>query len=259
MTPDYHTHTNFSDGISTHENYLNQAHYANIDELGFSDHFSIVDSHWSVRDQEIMDMKNRVQAIKNRDHLPVLIKFGAEIDYIPGKEQQTADLIDSLPLDYVIGSVHFLGNWNFDTDPQNFQGLDIDDLYDQYFTTVRASIQSGLFDIIGHIDVIKKFGHYPNYDPDIWYRKIVRSLQKTDCVVELNTNGLNKPCREFYPDSTFLQQCFDANIPVTLGSDAHEANQIGQYFGKAKEILKNIGYRKIATFEQRKKRMENLG
>ena len=69
-------------------------------------------------------------------------------------------------------------------------------------------------------------------------------------------NHSNKPCAEFYPDTDFLHKCFHANIPITLGSDAHEANQIGQYFGKAKELLKSIGYRKIATFDRRRKQME---
>ena len=133
---------------------------------------------------------------------------------------------------------------------------DIDELYEQYYATIRSLILSGLYDIVGHIDLIKKFGHYPSCDPTMWHKKIIRSLRQTGCVVELNTNGLNKPCAEFYPDTDFLHKCFHANIPITLGSDAHEANQIGQYFGKAKELLKSIGYRKIATFDRRRKQME---
>jgi histidinol-phosphatase (PHP family) len=258
MTPDYHTHTTFSDGISSHTSYLNQANYASIDQLGFSDHFSILDSHWSVANKDIQSMKEQVQSILMAENLPVQIKFGAEIDYIPGKERQIKELIQSMPFDYVIGSVHFIGNWNFDTDPQSFRGKDIDELYDQYYHLVRQSIHSGLYDIIGHIDLIKKFGHFPDSDPTRWHKKIIRSLKKMGPVVEVNTNGMNKPCGEFYPDKTFLQMCFHNNIPVTLGSDAHEANQIGQYFGKAKELLKNIGYRKIAFFDKRKRSMENF-
>ena len=258
MTPDYHTHTSFSDGISSHSSYLNQANYAGIDELGFSDHFSIIDSHWTVKEEDRSGMQEQVMAIKKSHDLPVRIRFGAEIDYIPGKEGNILALIRHLPLDYVIGSVHFIGNWNFDTDPRGFHGKNIDSLYEQYYNTVRMAILSGLYDIIGHIDLIKKFNYYPNTDPVLWYKKIIRSLKKMKTVVELNTSGLNKPCSEFYPDEIFLQQCFQANIPVTLGSDAHEANQIGQYFEQAKELLKNIGYRKLATFYRRKRRMETF-
>ncbi len=256
MTPDYHTHTNFSDGISPHYSYLSQAHYSCIDELGFSDHFSILDSHWSVRNDEIIEMHERIEAIKHMENLPVQVRFGAEIDYIPGKEKKIRQLIRTLPLDYVIGSIHFLGSWNFDTDPMSFEGRNIDDLYDIYFTTVRKAILSGLYDIIGHIDLIKKFGHYPSTDPSHWHKKIIRSLKQMNSVVEVNTNGLNKPCREMYPEEKFLEACFHANIPVTLGSDAHQANQIGQYFPKAKEILKRIGYRQLATFHKRKRTMQ---
>ncbi len=258
MTPDYHIHTYFSDGISPHHSYLNQATYACIDEMGFSDHFSILDSQWTVRNDEILDMHERVQTIKKMENLPVEIRFGAEIDYIPGKEKKIRNLIRSLPFDYVIGSVHFIDNWNFDTDPRNFDGRNIDELYDQYFSIVRKAINSQLYDIIGHIDLIKKFGHFPSTNPERWHKKLIRSLKHTGSTIELNTSGLNKPCREFYPDKNFISACFHSNIPVTLGSDAHEANQVGQYFGKAKELLKSIGYRQVATFRKRKRKMEAL-
>ena len=258
MTPDYHTHTNYSDGISPHHSYLSQASYACIDELGFSDHFSILESQWSVNSEAIKQMRNQILTIKKMGDLPIRIRFGAEIDYIPGKEKIIQALIQSLPLDYVIGSVHFLDNWNFDTDPQNFEGRNIDELYDQYFNTVRKAISSKLYDIIGHIDLIKKFGHYPSNDPSRWHKKLIRSLKQTNSVVEVNTSGLNKPCKEFYPGVHFITLCFHSNIPVTLGSDAHEANQIGQYFPLAKEVLKKIGYRQVATFHKRIRKMEAL-
>ena len=258
MTPDYHTHTNYSDGISPHHSYLNQASYAGVDELGFSDHFSILDSQWSVKNKEIKEMRDHILAIKQMQGLSVKIRFGAEIDFVPGKEKKIQALIQSLPLDYTIGSVHFLDKWNFDTDPRNFEGRNIDELYDKYFTAVRKAINSGLYDIIGHIDLIKKFGHYPSVDPSRWYKKLIRSLKQMNSVVEINTSGLNKPCKEFYPEVNFIKLCFQSNIPVTLGSDAHEANQIGQYFSLAKEVLKKIGYRQVATFDKRIRKMEFL-
>ena len=258
MLPDYHTHTVYSDGKSEHKSYLQQAVYSGIDELGFSDHFTIFPTNWGVNKKNIDLLKEEVQFLKDKTELPVSVKFGAEVDYIPGKEVEIRSLVNSLPLDYVIGSVHFIGNWNFDNDPEGCRNSDIDKLYENYFSLVRKAISSNLYDIIGHIDLIKKFDCYPSFSPYEWYKKLIRTLKNKDKVVEINTNGLNKPCREMYPEKDFVKMCFQSNIPVTLGSDAHVSNEVGQYFDKATEMLKNIGYRKIASFTERKRTMKRL-
>ena len=258
MLPDYHTHTVYSDGQSKHESYLRQAVYSGIDKLGFSDHFTILETNWGVNNKHIASIKEEVMFLKKQAEFPISVKFGAEVDYIPGREKQIRSVIYSLPLDYVISSVHFLDNWNFDTDAEAFKNKNIDELYEKYFSVVREAINSDLYDIMGHIDLIKKFAYYPSVSPYEWYKKIIRSLKNKDKVIEINTNGLNKPCREFYPEEDFVKMCFQSNIPVTLGSDAHVSNQVGQYFDKAIEMLKRIGYRKIATFNQRKRTMELL-
>lgn len=256
MLADYHTHTDYSDGKSKHQSYLRQAAYSGIDELGFSDHFSILQSTWGVNKEKMMNLTEEVNFFKHQKEVPISVKFGAEVDYIPGKEKEIRSLINKLPLDYVIGSVHFLDSWNFDSDLEGFKNKNIDELYEKYFSLVRKAILSDLYDVIGHIDVIKKFAYYPSFCPYEWYKKLIRSLKSKNMVVEINTNGLNKPCGEFYPEENFVKMCFQSNIPVTLGSDAHVANQVGQYFEKAKEMLKSIGYRKIATFENRRRTME---
>lgn len=258
MLPDYHTHTVYSDGQDQHRSYLRQAVYSGIDEVGFSDHFTILSTNWGINQKNIPLLKEEMQFLKTQEELPVSVKFGAEIDYIPGKEKEISSLISTLPLDYVIGSIHFLNNWNFDNDPEAFKNKNIDEVYDAYFSVVRKAISSDLYDVMGHIDVIKKFAYYPSFSPYEWYKKLIRSLKSKDKVVEINTNGLNKPCREIYPDKNFVKMCFQSNIPVTLGSDAHVSNEVGQHFDQAVEMLKNIGYRKVATFTQRKRKMGRL-
>lgn len=258
MIPDYHTHTYFSDGESSHESYLQNAAAVGITEIGFTDHFSILPSKWTTKEEKIPELKNTIRTLKDTSSLPVEVKFGAEIDYIPGKEQEIARLIQSLPFDHIIGSVHFLGNWNFDTSPEDFEGKNIDEVYEHYFSVMIKAIESGLYDIIGHIDLIKKFGYFPEKNPTKLFKNVIKSLQKSGTAIELNTSGLNKPCKEMYPSKEILEACFQNDIPVTLGSDAHNADEVGQYFDKAIELLKNTGYRKIALFDQRKRRFENL-
>ena len=258
MIPDYHTHTYFSDGESSHESYLQNAAATGITEIGFTDHFSILPSKWTTKEEKIPELKNTMRTLKDTSSLPVKVKFGAEIDYIPGKEDEISRLTQSLPFDYIIGSVHFLDSWNFDTSPEGFEGKDIDELYEHYSSIMIKAIESGLYDIMGHIDLIKKFGHFPEKASTKLFKNVIKSLKKSRTAIELNTSGLNKPCKEMYPSKEILEACYKNDIPVTLGSDAHNANEVGQYFDKAIELLKNTGYRKIALFEQRERRFENL-
>ncbi len=258
MLPDYHTHTVYSDSKSDHQSFLQQAAYAGIDELGFSDHIFVMHTEWGIDREKLEYLKEEVSFLKRQDEWPISVKFGAEVDYIPGRENEIRSILDNLPLDYVIGSVHFINDWNFDNDPGGFKNANIDVLYDSYFSVVRKAISSNLYDVMGHIDLIKKFAYYPTYSPHEWYKKLIRSLKRKNKVIEINTNGLNKPCREIYPDKDFVRMCFQSNIPVTLGSDAHVANEVGQYFDQAVKMLKNIGYRKVATFTQRKRIMKKL-
>jgi len=258
MLVDYHIHSVFSDGKSKHQENLSTAIEKGLDEVGFSDHFSIVATDWTTPEYEIDQLKKTVNKIKNLEDLPLNVKFGAEIDFIPGKEEKIRSLINQLPLDYVIGSIHFIDDWNFDTDPEGFDQENIDVLYSKYYNLLFQAVLSDLFDVIGHADLIKKFGHMPMKNPKPFFKKVLKAMKEKDKTYELNTSGLKKPCQEFYPSRSFIEMAFEENIPVTLGSDAHHEKDIAQYFQEAIEMLKEIGYRKIATFEGRKRQMEPL-
>ncbi len=258
MLVDYHIHTSLSDGKGKHEKFAEKAAEKNIDEIGFSDHFSIVDTKWNTSEKDIPFMKEKIEELKNNNHSPVAVKFGAEIDYIPGKEREIENLINSLPLDYVIGSVHFIGDWNFDTSPKQFKGKNIEELYKKYFNLLTEAVKTGFYDILGHADLIKKFDHRLDYTPVEMYRQVIQTAKAYDVVIELNTNGRNKPCKEFYPDNSFMKMCYESDIPVMINSDAHTPNQVGQYFGDAVKLLRSIGYSETATFTRRKRKMVQL-
>jgi len=255
MLVDYHIHTSLSDGKGKHEEFLGKAAEKNMSEIGFSDHFSILDTDWNTSEKDIPFMKEKIEELKSNNHSPVEIKFGAEIDYIPGKETEIEALINSLPLDYVIGSVHFIGDWNFDTSPKQFKGKNIEELYEKYFNLLTEAAKTGLYDILGHADLIKKFDHRLESTPVDMYRQVIEAAKEYDMVIELNTNGRNKPCKEFYPDICFMELCREYDIPVMINSDAHTPNQVGQYFDDAVKLLKGIGYSETATFSNRKRKM----
>ena len=110
-----------------------------------------------------------------------------------------------------------------------------------------------MFDIIGHIDLAKKFAYYPSYDLTNLYIETAQALKNADVVYELNTSGMDKDCKEFYPSDKFLTILYELNIPVTLGSDSHKVDHLTRYFNVAILKLKKIGYKKLSTFTNRRR------
>ena len=254
---DYHIHTIFSDGSGQHEEYIRQAVQSGLSEIGFSDHLCLRPVSWAVSPENIPKMSELVQHTKSGSP-NCRVKFGIEVDYFPDQEAEISQLIDSLPVDYVIGSVHFLGHWNMDNSADGYSEWNIGNLYEYYFSVVSKAARSGLFDILGHVDLVKKFGHRPEGGSAGYYGELIRAISESGVAVELNCSGMNKPCREFYPTRKFLELCRAENIPVTLGSDAHNPGQVGQHFPEALKLLKAVGYDTICKFDRRNRTEINI-
>lgn len=258
MLLDYHMHTYLSDGRDSHEQMIASAAFRGIQEIGFTDHVSIKPVGWAMPIENIEHMISRVHAVQAENNTGVLVKFGVEMDYFFGMERQIQEIISKIPVDYVIGSVHFIDSWNFDTDVAEYDSTDINRFYRQYFKAVQQSAKSKLFDIIGHCDLAKKFAYYPTFPLDVLYDEAAQVFKKTDVVVEINTSGRAKPCNEFYPSAQFLERLAYYKVPVTLGSDAHVEQNVGQFFDDAIAELKALGYKEIARFTKRKREMVKL-
>lgn len=252
MYPDYHIHTNLSDGRDNHDDMLASAMVRGVSEIGFSDHICVKPIGWSMDLGLIPLMVETIEALKEKStSLPV--KLGAEVDYIAGKEKQIADLLKTIPLDYCIGSVHFIDDWNFDTDIAPYDGININAFYRNYFSLVQRSAKSGLYDIIGHCDLAKKFAYTPSFSLDKIYDETARIFSDYGVAFELNTSGRSKPCAEFYPSTRFLETLHHYKVPVVLGSDAHVEQNIGQYFAEAIALLKLVGFKEVSSFSKRKR------
>ncbi len=255
---DYHIHTKLSDGKNTHDEILRVAIESGLKELGFSDHLCLNYPSWALKEADFGTMENKIQALKASNGSPVKVKFGLEVDYLEDREDEISDLLLNFPLDYVIGSVHYLGDWNFDTSSDDYINKDIDQFYIEYFRVIQKAAKSGLFDIMGHIDVAKKFNYYPSYNLNPYFEKTSRIFAEYNVVVELNTSGRDRSCNEFYPSYEFLGHCFKNNVPVTLGSDTHKKADIARYFPEAIALLKKVGYKRLAIFTCRKRNFISL-
>ncbi len=250
---DYHTHSILSDGTTSYEEMVLAAIEKGLDEIGFSDHVCLKPVSWAMQEVDLPVMTSQIMEIREKYSHLIAIRYGIELDYFPGKEEQLFRIIHSLPLDYVIGSVHFIGDWNFDGDQSLYGKWSNDELYAIYFSLVQQAAASGLFDTLGHLDLVKKFSVYPETDQSLLYEETARIISRSGATVELNTGGLDRPCTEFYPGSQWLELLRAYDIPVTLSSDAHHPDQIARHYQQAVTLLKKTGYHQITTFHNRKK------
>ena len=264
---DYHLHTSLcghAEGDAAE--YLAAARQKGLLEVGFSDHYPLgllgiePKSKVSMDPEELPGYIEEIRALGAAEK-EIKVKLGAEMDYIPGKEKQTASLLEGAPFDFIIGSVHFIDDWDF-THPRHarlYETADLEQIYRRYFELIWQACASGLYDIIGHIDVIKKFGHRLSDEAmEPYWEKTARQLKKSGICYELNTSGKDVPAEEFYPARRLIELCFEQGVPVTLGSDAHGPGQVGRYFDEALALLRQVGYRELAIFSGRRRSFISL-
>ncbi len=253
---DYHLHTRYSDGKCEPEEYIEAAIKMGLKEIGFSDHInpSGGDTLWCMDHKKLPDYAEHILRLK-KEHGEIAVRLGLEIDYLPGKEKETEYIINSLPFDYIIGSVHYLGGETVDLGPEFYIGKDIDLIYENYFNLVCEAASTGFFDIMGHPDLVRIHRFSPDAEITHLYSMMASAFEIHDVAFELNTNGRNKPLHDFYPDRKYLNIFAEHGVPVCVNSDAHFPERTGQYFKEAYELLKRAGYREMAVFDRRERYM----
>jgi len=158
-------------------------------------------------------------------------------------------------VDYLIGSVHFLEGWGFDN-PEfigKWEEQDIDEIWQKYFNTIEEMAKSKLFDIVGHLDLIKVFKFIPNGDIVKMATPALQAIKDADMVLELNVAGYRKNVAEAYPSQELLEAAFELNIPITFSSDAHKPTQVALYNDEIVSLARSVGYTQCAYFEKRKR------
>lgn len=253
MLLDYHMHTRFSDGRSELTKYVDEAIRKRIGEIGFSDHIYLQKESWSM---DFADLPRYVSSINEVEKTSqISIKKGLEVDFVPNKMDNLMQTISGFDFDYLIGSVHHVGNWLIDSERhlEEWKRRDVDQVYGQYFGLVQEMANTRLFDIVGHLDLAKKFNFRPINDLNDLLLATVKTLAKSGMCIEINTGGLRRTCREIYPSKELLQMCFDNSLPITFGSDAHSPEHVGADFEKAVSLVKEVGYSEIVRFSKRKR------
>jgi len=249
---DLHNHTtrcNHAEG--TVDEYIQRAIELGIDIYGFSEHAPMdFDPHYRLSFEEMQAYTDDVLTAKVQYKNDINILFGYEVDYLPGHMD---DRVLNAKVDYLIGSVHFIDKWSFDN-PEFIAGYkdrDIDEIWQAYFEATEAMAKSGKFDIAGHLDLIKVFKFMPKQDTRLLAKNALQAIKKSNMVLEVNTAGLRKPISELYPSRALLEEAYALDIPITFSSDAHTVEQVGFGYDTATALAKDVGYTKVATFQDR--------
>jgi histidinol-phosphatase (PHP family) len=223
--------------------------------IGVADHLPLLpdrDPVLSMNLSELGDYVTEVQELKDR--FPNYVLLGVEADYRPQTVSEVRALLENNPFDYVIGSVHHLGNWGFD-DPRQMRAYadrKIDDVWIEYFELVGEAAESGLFTVLGHLDLVKKFGYRPTRTLEAELDRLVERVARAGVLVEVNTAGLHKPVGEAYPSLDILQRLRAAKVAITFGSDAHRPQEVGRDFDHAVALARSAGYDEFATLVAQK-------
>jgi histidinol-phosphatase (PHP family) len=273
---DYHLHLRPDEADTTFERYFTIANVeryreaataAGIEELGVSEHV--------YRFRQALDLWSHPLWLENaNDDLDAYCEFvrstdlrlGVECDFVPGAEERTEELLAARDFDYVVGSVHFVGEGDAAVDHDGFDVWEGDagpeEIWARYFDHFNRCARSGLFEILAHPDLVKVWGRdrpLPEGDLRRFYEPAVEAIVEGGSAVELSTAGLRKPVGELYPARAFAELVVEAGVPFALSSDAHLPEQVGFGYDQALAFLDDLGVEEIAVFEGRRRRLEPLG
>lgn len=260
---DYHVHTPLCrHAVGEPMEYVRVAQARGLREIGFSDHCPMDGPEpfddWRMLRSELpryveMILDARSQAA------PFPVRLGLECDFIAGREGWIEQLAGLAPWDYLIGSVHYLApGWDVDN-PKHLSRFEsspgaVEEIWERYWREFDRCARSGLFDILAHPDLVKKFGHRPSGDLRRFYEPAIEAIVEGGSAIEISTAGLRKPVGELYPAADFLALAGAAGIPMVISSDAHAPEEVGVDFEVASEAAVSAGYRETVKMQEVKRR-----
>jgi histidinol-phosphatase (PHP family) len=259
MTIDLHNHTTrCNHATGTISEYIEKAIYKGIWIFGFSDHAPMeFDKKYRMGFEEMAIYEDEVKRAKEEYRGQIDIRLGYEVDWVDGFVDERVLKRD---VDYFIGSIHFINSWGFDNPEfiDKYKDIDITELWVEYFKQVEAMAKSGLFDIVGHLDLVKIFKFKPDYDIREIAYDALNAIALSGMSIELNSAGLRKPVNEIYPSLELLELAHEKNIPITFGSDAHSVEQVGYEMHRMKILAKEARYDYTISYKNRVPQMHKF-
>ena len=264
MIVDYHMHLRAPDESLDHsvegvERFVEVAAEREIDEIGFAEHvyyFEQTRPLWTTASHVKHchhDIEPYVEAVTEAKRQGMPVKLGIEVDYVPRREEETAELLAPYPWDYLLGSIHFLGDAGIDGEPTLIEEVGVEAAWQRYYEALGHAAESKLFDSLAHPDLVRMHGPEIPWDWDA----VADSLE--GACLEVSSAGLHKPHEKLYPNAELLAAAHERGRPITLASDAHIPQNVGRDLDKAIDHARAAGYDSVTVFDQRQSRQQPLG
>jgi histidinol-phosphatase (PHP family) len=253
----YHTHSNISDGKMSPEELVQEAIRLNFEVLAITDHIyrpsNICRDNWGVNFYSDKDYEVLLE-LKNKYKNKIKILIGVEFEWLPTKKEWVINELARREYDLKILSFHLIPIDNiyvcFNSDEENFKkvlqafGNDIKKFVKYYYENLRDGIKTGLFDVVGHLDIIKIFNYKSKYfnERDKWYvNEVLESLdliKKFNLKIDLNLQGFRFPIKEQFPSKWILDEAKKRDIEILIGTDAHSLNALDYDINKIRGLIK---------------------
>lgn len=269
MRVNYHVHNRYSsDGRGTTEEVVARAVELGFDEVCLTNHVETLgpDGEWHV---DLVEARDRFEQVRHeiealRPRFPALrILLGAEFEYRPEWVDLLERLAATIEFDFVIGSLHVVDGHNISGGAdvaEYFQDKDCAEAYARYFAALEDMVEWGGFDVVGHFDLVKRFGSkfYGPYPVEAFEDQIVAILERMarrGIGLEVNTAGVVQPPGEPYPNLPIIQRAREMGITtLTLGTDSHWPERFDQGWEAGLQLVREAGFGEVTTFSRRIRR-----
>ena len=242
--------------------YVESALEKGMGEICFTGHMPLPDfprkgARLRMDPGDLDDYFRELDGVRSR-YGEIKILTGIEADYYEGYEEYTADLLSRHPFDLVLMSVHFIRSWprGFWVHDHSFQDKSLREVYSDYCGELKKGLRTGLYDVVAHLDLIKKAGK-PLLDTN---REEVESIlalcREQGMCIEINTSGARKPIGETYPSLDIIRLASARDIPFVIGSDAHTPAQVGYLIPELQSMLADLPGALTARYEGRQRTVE---
>lgn len=246
---DYHVHSNYSDGFPL-SRMVKAAEDSVLDGIGFTDHCNVLSRDGMDVNRAIMghnlDMnyeRRREGIIHLQKNTDIRIFDAAEVDYHPSSQDKIEKFLHEVGFDYTLGSVHYLNNKNIQiySDFSDLSDNELDNLAQKYYDMIISLINSDLFDVVSHIDLIERNDKLSGRVTKDEFRDVAHALKNSKTIPEINVGAINADCGDFHPRSDFLEILLENDIEFTIGTDSHRPCEIKNRVTKMQSILEEYG------------------
>lgn len=246
---DFHVHSNYSDGSFLGE-MVRAAEGAGLEGVGFTDHCTVTAREHTAEMRDVygfnldLTYERRREAIDRlRDRFSIDIYDAVEMDYDPRDESRIRAFLERADFDYATGSVHEVDGRNVQVSSNfvDWSAEDLDALVEEYFDRLVSLVESELFDVAAHVDLLERTAPLRGRATDDHYRRVARAFEDSRTIPEVNAGRALTDAGVVHPRPDFLTVLGEYDVPITVGTDAHRPADVGDRAAFLREFVDDRG------------------